>query len=115
MMKRSNVTRSGGGKAATQIKRQFPAVQMAVAPLGQGDPERQWRWFRMLKRLGCYQQATYLADHNAFINRPFGDRAIGQIEKEQLRCASFYPSSAGSQSPGSRRWILDSAWSSLPR
>jgi len=64
-------------EAAGQIKRQFPAVQIAVAPLGQGDPDRQWRWFRMLKRLGCYEQATYLADHNAFINRPFADREWG--------------------------------------
>jgi hypothetical protein len=59
--------------SVADVRRHFPSVPVAVAPLSQGSPVLEWRWFHALKSLGCYDQATYLADHNRFLNRPFAD------------------------------------------
>jgi hypothetical protein len=59
--------------SVAQARLQFPGLPCAVAPLGQGAPDLEWRWFHELKSLGCYELATYLVDHNRFMDRPFAD------------------------------------------
>jgi hypothetical protein len=58
-----------------------------VAPLSRSAPDQEARWLHELKSLGCYEQATYLADHSV-LDRPFDESSWCQ---QGLTLREFLP------------------------